>query len=142
MKVTLPHLHELKLAGTPIVMITAYDHPSWHYFLRPVLDPRHPSPALGHASQAAANALAASPTPPVRPATSPNEGATGNRPYQSPPSPAPSGKEAIANCCASTPARAGPSVATPGVSCFTASAPAPSVSRDVVISEAAPRAPA
>jgi 3-methyl-2-oxobutanoate hydroxymethyltransferase len=28
MKVTLPHLHELKLAGTPIVMVTAYDHPS------------------------------------------------------------------------------------------------------------------
>jgi 3-methyl-2-oxobutanoate hydroxymethyltransferase len=27
-KVTLPHLHELKLAGTPIVMVTAYDHPS------------------------------------------------------------------------------------------------------------------
>ena len=28
MKVTLPQLHELKLAGTPIVMVTAYDHPS------------------------------------------------------------------------------------------------------------------
>lgn len=28
MKITLPHLHELKLAGTPIVMVTAYDHPS------------------------------------------------------------------------------------------------------------------
>jgi 3-methyl-2-oxobutanoate hydroxymethyltransferase len=28
MKLTLPHLHELKLAGTPIVMVTAYDHPS------------------------------------------------------------------------------------------------------------------
>jgi 3-methyl-2-oxobutanoate hydroxymethyltransferase len=28
MKVTLPHLRELKLAGTPIVMVTAYDHPS------------------------------------------------------------------------------------------------------------------
>src|ERR671934_225883 len=27
-KVTLPHLRELKLAGTPIVMVTAYDHPS------------------------------------------------------------------------------------------------------------------
>ena len=27
MKVTLPHLHELKIAGTPIVMVTAYDHP-------------------------------------------------------------------------------------------------------------------
>ncbi len=28
MKVTLPHLRELKLTGTPIVMVTAYDHPS------------------------------------------------------------------------------------------------------------------
>jgi 3-methyl-2-oxobutanoate hydroxymethyltransferase len=28
MKTTLPHLRELKLAGTPIVMVTAYDHPS------------------------------------------------------------------------------------------------------------------
>jgi 3-methyl-2-oxobutanoate hydroxymethyltransferase len=28
MKVTLPHLRELKLAGTPLVMVTAYDHPS------------------------------------------------------------------------------------------------------------------
>ena len=28
MKVTLPHLRELKLAGTPIVMVTAYDLPT------------------------------------------------------------------------------------------------------------------
>jgi 3-methyl-2-oxobutanoate hydroxymethyltransferase len=28
MKLTLPQLHELKLAGTPIVMVTAYDHPT------------------------------------------------------------------------------------------------------------------
>jgi len=28
MKITLPQLHDLKLAGTPIVMVTAYDHPS------------------------------------------------------------------------------------------------------------------
>jgi len=28
MKVTLPHLRELKIAGTPIVMVTAYDLPS------------------------------------------------------------------------------------------------------------------
>jgi len=27
MKVTLPHLHELKLAGTPIAMVAAYDYP-------------------------------------------------------------------------------------------------------------------
>jgi 3-methyl-2-oxobutanoate hydroxymethyltransferase len=28
MKISLPQLHEMKLAGTPIVMVTAYDHPS------------------------------------------------------------------------------------------------------------------
>ena len=28
MKISLPQLHDLKLAGTPIVMVTAYDHPS------------------------------------------------------------------------------------------------------------------
>jgi 3-methyl-2-oxobutanoate hydroxymethyltransferase len=28
MKISLPKLHDLKLAGTPIVMVTAYDHPS------------------------------------------------------------------------------------------------------------------
>ena len=28
MKISLPELHEMKLAGTPIVMVTAYDHPS------------------------------------------------------------------------------------------------------------------
>jgi 3-methyl-2-oxobutanoate hydroxymethyltransferase len=28
LKVSLPHLRELKLAGTPLVMVTAYDHPS------------------------------------------------------------------------------------------------------------------
>ncbi len=28
MKISLPELHDLKLAGTPIVMVTAYDHPS------------------------------------------------------------------------------------------------------------------
>ena len=28
MKVTLPHLRELKIAGTPIVMVTTYDLPS------------------------------------------------------------------------------------------------------------------
>ena len=28
MKISLPELHDMKLAGTPIVMVTAYDHPS------------------------------------------------------------------------------------------------------------------
>jgi 3-methyl-2-oxobutanoate hydroxymethyltransferase len=28
MKISLPQLHDMKLAGTPIVMVTAYDHPS------------------------------------------------------------------------------------------------------------------
>ena len=28
MKISLPQLHEMKLAGAPIVMVTAYDHPS------------------------------------------------------------------------------------------------------------------
>jgi 3-methyl-2-oxobutanoate hydroxymethyltransferase len=28
MKISLPQLHDMKLAGTPLVMVTAYDHPS------------------------------------------------------------------------------------------------------------------
>ncbi|HEY7851495.1 MAG TPA: S1/P1 nuclease [Caulobacteraceae bacterium] len=42
---------------------TPYDHPSWHYFLRAILDPRSPSPVLAHASAAEVGALVAGQAP-------------------------------------------------------------------------------
>src|SRR3954447_22566255 len=75
--------------------------------------------------------------PPVRPAIKAGEAATGNTPYQSPPSVAPSGNEAIAACWAMTVASAGPSTRAPGVACLRVKAPAPSAISVVVISAAA-----
>ena len=52
-------------------------------------------------------------------------GATGYMPYHHVPSPTPSGKAAIAACCASMFATTLPSVTMPGVECLTQSAPMP-----------------
>jgi hypothetical protein len=68
--------------------------------------------------------------------------AAGKKPYQRLPALAPNGNEATAAFWVRAAARAGPRDITPGVTCCTASAPAPTVSKDVVISAAAARVPA
>src|SRR4028118_1749305 len=79
--------------------------------------------------------------PPVMPPTRREEVAAGKKPYQRLPALAPNGNEATAAFWVSAAARAGPRDMTPGVTCFTAIAPAPTVSKDVVISAAAARVP-
>lgn len=80
-------------------------------------------------------------SPPVTPPMRAGAAAAGKMPYHRLPKPAPSGKETTAACWASAAARTGPRVMTPGVACFTAIAPAPTVIRAVVISAAAARVP-
>ena len=66
----------------------------------------------------------------------------GYMPYHHAPSPAPSGKAAIAACCASMFATTLPSVTMPGVACLTQSAPMPAAIDPVAISAVAARVPA
>ena len=54
-------------------------------------------------------------SPPVTPATSAIDGAAGNRLNHADPNPVPSENDAIAECCASDAASAGPSDMAPGV---------------------------
>ena len=69
-------------------------------------------------------------------------GATGYMPYHHVPSPTPSGKAAIAACCASMLATTLPSVTMPGVACLTQSPPMPAAIDPVAISAVAARVPA
>ena len=69
----------------------------------------------------------------------PAEALAGATEYHRPPSPAPSGKPAIAACWAAAVASAGPSVAIPGVSCLKVSAPTPAATTALARSAAATR---
>ena len=77
---------------------------------------------------------------PVRPATATVEAFAGKTLYQSPPAAAPSGKPAIAACCASACAATGPSESAPGVHCRKAAAPMPAETSEAASSATASRA--